>query len=374
MDSNNLKQYLLLFDSVTFLDAVADEDWRAFLYRDLEKEYPAYSAYRNVADAMPWLRKEGVVKIVSPSSLAATNSDLTVAATISDLADPTWVTAADPRRFHLPTLHENGAPSWQIFRPKIPKQVEQALVELPEFGDHLLQQGNDLSAWELSYASGSSIGINVHLAAADELGLAPVTDSGLHHELMLRKLARNRAEPTSITQFKTVSQTIAQRTIFNVISEILPPEKLAMIAIQDVLEFRTATKDLRREFVNDIGRIVSAETEIGKVGESEKIVAKITGQLIDSARLYGVEMAASRNKLWPKLIDGIVAPIPAATSAAALAASYITGSGYVLAASIILSALSPIRAGLEWKIDLNKASAARSAIAYISKVQQISRR
>ncbi|WP_214516508.1 hypothetical protein, partial [Sphingobium yanoikuyae] len=82
MDSSTLKQYLLLFDSLTFLDVVDDDQWRSQLYRGLEDEHRGYLAYRDLADAMPWLRKEGVIKVKSPSTIASTHDDLTVAATL----------------------------------------------------------------------------------------------------------------------------------------------------------------------------------------------------------------------------------------------------------------------------------------------------
>jgi len=37
IDASALKQLLLVFDSVTFLDPVDDDEWRAKLFRDLEK-------------------------------------------------------------------------------------------------------------------------------------------------------------------------------------------------------------------------------------------------------------------------------------------------------------------------------------------------
>ncbi|MBS1058045.1 hypothetical protein [Gluconobacter kondonii] len=373
MDSSTLKQYLLLFDSLTFLDAVDDDQWRGQLYKELEDKHRGFLAYRDLADAMPWLRKEGVIKVQSPSSMASTHDDLTVAATISDLADPTWVKAADPRRFGLATTRLHGVPSWHVFRPKIPRAFEAALFEQDEIHTHLLQPGTEGTSWQLSYAAGSSLSINVHLAAAEQLGLAPITDSILHHELMLRKLARRDTSTVSISDVSDISGTLTQRTIFNIIGQVLPAPQLAQLALQDVLEFRSRTQELRREFIADVARIIAAEIEVGKVGESERIVARVTNNLVESSRVYGSEMTAVRDKLWPKLIEGIRAPTAIATSTAGLAGSYISGSGYVLAASVILHALSPLKSALEWRAEKNKAQNSRSAIAYISKAQQFGR-
>ena len=45
MDSSTLKQYLLLFDSLTFLDVVDDDQWRSQLYRGLEDEHRGYLGF-----------------------------------------------------------------------------------------------------------------------------------------------------------------------------------------------------------------------------------------------------------------------------------------------------------------------------------------
>jgi hypothetical protein len=213
----------------------------------------------------------------------------------------------------------------------------------------------------------------VHLAAADALGLSPITDSPLHHELILRKLARGASSTTSIEQFDDLSEALTQRAVFKIMGQILPAEKLQQLALQDVIEFRSRTEQLRRDFVADVGRIVGAEIEIGKIGETEKVVARVTNSLMEIARVYGSEMSATRDKLWPKLIEGVMAPATVATSSAGLVASYITGSGYVLAASVLLHALGPLKTGLEWRADWNKVHSARSAIAYLSKARALGR-
>jgi hypothetical protein len=143
MDASTLKQYLLIFDSVTFLDAVDDDDWRGQLYKGLENKDRGYLAYRDLADSMPWLRGQGVIKVRSPASIGSTHSDLTVAATFSDLHDVSWVSAADPRRFGLATTNFGDVPSWHIFRPKIPEGVEKALFEKDKLAAHLLVPGDE---------------------------------------------------------------------------------------------------------------------------------------------------------------------------------------------------------------------------------------
>lgn len=176
---------LLIFDSVTFVDAVDDEYWRGRLYQNLEHHDHRFSSYRDISSCLPWLKQKEIVRIIDPHKLRSLNQDLTVAATLSDMTDQTWTRAADPRRYNIPSEFIRGSqsPSWQIFQAKIPEKIVNALDNEEKLSQHLLRKGTETYAWELSYAAGSAISINVHLAAAEELGLSPVTDSALHHEL-----------------------------------------------------------------------------------------------------------------------------------------------------------------------------------------------
>lgn len=96
--------------------------------------------------------------------------------------------------------------------------------------------------------------------------------------------------------------------------------------------------------------------------------------LVKSSKVYGDEIAATRDRLWPTMIGGVTGKIPMSASAAGLAASYISGSGYVLAASVVLAALQPLKAALEWRADLKKVQrTSSSAIAYLSQVRKLRR-
>jgi hypothetical protein len=76
IDSCALKQLLLVFDSVTFLDPVPDEAWRAKLFRDLEvAEDPRFCTYRHLEGLLAELRDEGVISVRKP--LPARSATLT---------------------------------------------------------------------------------------------------------------------------------------------------------------------------------------------------------------------------------------------------------------------------------------------------------
>jgi hypothetical protein len=194
IDVAALKQLLLVFDSVTFLDPVEDDEWRAYLFRQLEEQEDLrFNRYREVEEALRTLRLEGTIRLVPPDKLKSLNVVSTPAAAVSDLLDAEWCRVANsPAAFGMPhrRLGPNGEPTWQIFPDKLPLHFRDALFTQPEIRKHLVRSGPEGVSWTVSYEAGSAAAMNLHLAAADELSLAPVTDSDMHHRLMLRKLFR----------------------------------------------------------------------------------------------------------------------------------------------------------------------------------------
>jgi hypothetical protein len=377
LDVPLMKQLLLLFDSVTFIDPVDDEDWRSQLFCDLEAEHTRFSAYRDLAACMPWLRNEGIVKVINPRCLCSLDDGLTIAATLSDLSDSSWIRAADPRPYKMPmqTYRETGAPSWNIFRPKFPTRLVEALTATPSLKHHVFEEGDDHLAWILSYAAGSAIGINLHLAAADELDLAPVTDSLMHHKLMLMKLARKVINDESPLYSELYFDRVAQHITFKVIDEILPSQKLEQLSLYDIIQFRKETESLRGGLLAEMRRCTFLEFDFRKYQEFDVVERKIVENVLKCTKTYSDEIANVRDRLWPKMSEGFSGAAPTGTAIAGLAGSYISGSGYVLAASVMLSALQPLKVALEWNADLKKAQrSASNAIAYLSRVSRIAER
>lgn len=373
IDDRALKQFLLVFDSITFIDPVDSDCDREELFVDIEHEHSLYARYRDVSHAMPLLRSEGVVKIHTPERLRSLNDKMTVAATLSDLEDQNWVREADPRKYGIPTQSFLGQPCWNVFKPKLPNEFLEAL-ECSKLRDHVFTNGGDHYAWQLSYAAGSSVGLNVHLAAAEELALAPVTDSLLHHYLLLQKLQRGGGAGLTPASVSRISNAVTQRTIFNIIERILPSDNLNELSIDDVLRFCRESKPMREEFIREVGGVISSELDPERPVLSEALVSKVTSEIVGRAERYGCELKGVRDKFWPKLMGGAMDPGPAVGGAAALAASYITSSGYVLIASIVISALGPLKSIAEWRAESNKARTSDStAIAYLSRVRGLSK-
>src|SRR6266852_270719 len=254
VNSASLKQLLLVFDQISFVDPVDDDQWRTKLFRDLEDHDEHFSQYQDIHPVLPELLDHGCVKRIDPEQFVHKSSMLATASALSDLQDSSWLkVASNPRKFHMPSIAIDGRSSWQIFRPKLPQGFIDALAASPELGNHLLEEGDDWSSWSLSYAAGSAIGIGLHLEIAEELGVAPVTDSELHHRLLLMKIARaaeatDKAIPIPDEAIRHLTADIAS----TMLSEVLPEDRFRYVTFGEIIAFRENTRTIRKQFISDI--------------------------------------------------------------------------------------------------------------------------
>jgi hypothetical protein len=120
----SLKQLLLIFDHVSFVDPVDDDQWRTKLFRDLESHDEQFSKYRGIHSALPDLLDHGCVKRVNPASFAQKTAGLATLSALSDLRDNKWSgMASNPRKFCMPSIEIKGNASWQVFLPKLPQSI-----------------------------------------------------------------------------------------------------------------------------------------------------------------------------------------------------------------------------------------------------------
>lgn len=377
IDSCALKQLLLVFDSVTFLDPVPDEAWRAKLFRDLEvAEDPRFRTYRHLEGPLAELRDEGVISVRNPIELGAFNLSETIAGAISDLDDPVWCDiAANPKRHGLPyrTLDEQGRPTWQIFESKFPPTLRQLLYEETRLQRHIVARGNRIASWTVSYEAGSAAALNLHLAAAHELSLAPVTDSELHHLLLLRKLTRS---VTSNDEWQRPSSdsvdAMVNRTAVQLIDDLLPQEALLKIGFESILRFRENTRSARIAMIQQLKRKLAPVASMATLSDITAVQDSLVDSLNDELRSYRAELSATREKVWPHLVKATGTAMTTST-AAAIALQFLVGGLYaVLAGSIAGPALALLQSTLEIRAEARAIEhSAAPAVAYLSKIAKL---
>lgn len=376
MDACALKQLLLVFDGVTFLEPVEDNQWRAELFRNLEvTEDPRFAKYRELEAQLNDLERDGVIVHLKPDNLRAFSNLETSAAAISDLNDPIWrEIARQPSAFGLPYQRRarDGSPTWQIFPGKLPHAFRHYL-ESTSLGEHLIQAEDENYAWTLSYEAGSAATLNLHLAAAGDLGLAPVTDSALHHKLLLRKILRTSTPESRWVESSSMqTEATANSTALHLIDSLIPREALHHVSFDQILRFRESTRGDRAALVRELKSTLIAVANIASFSEISSMQYELNRSIIKEVREYQASIAAARDMIWPNLVKASSTAMVAGT-ATALVCEYLAGGPIgILAGSIGGTALAALQSSLELRGEVRKIERqTRPSIAYLSRVAQL---
>ena len=322
----SMKQMLLVFDRITFVDPVDDAEWRMKLFRDLEMHDEQFTDYRAIDSALPDLLEHGCIRRIDPAEFRTEKNTLATASALSDLQDRRWVdVASKPRHYQMPAINISGAPSWQVFYPKLPEYFLQAITGQREFSDHLLQPGDEYMSWSLSYAAGSAIGIALHLEIAESIGAAPVTDSQLHHRLLLMKLARaeERGRDGSLIPDSAV-RLLTTKIATTILEEVLPEECLLSASFDEIIRFRSNTASLRKRFLVDIETRLSQLRTLTEEREWVAAGRQVLTELQSEFREYQAEFSATRDTVWPGIVSSANNALVSG-SLGAVAMSYIGG-------------------------------------------------
>lgn len=376
---SSLKQMLLVFEQVCFLDPVSDEAWRAGLFQNLEKQEDArFSSYREVYSSLETLFSEGVAKRIDPAKVELENP-LTTASALSDLLDPEWSSlAASPGKYKMPhrRLAPDGGATWQIFMQKMPSAFIDLLESQEQFRRHLIFSGGSRYSWTLSYEAGSAVSMGVHLAAAEELNLAPVTDSKMHHELLLKKLIRNRAHqerrPRPIDG--GIAAQLAHSTAATVIESLLSKQQLDQIGVDEILLFREKTRQLRQQMVIDISDRFSLLSKVPDFDDLLLAGREVQQEIRSELRSYSAEMNSVKGKVWPNLISSTSVGLASGSIASAVAMNFIAGPGYTLLASVLAGSMALLKGALDLRLEREKLKVSSSpVVSYLTQLSDFGR-
>lgn len=378
IDVSALKQLLLVFDSVTFLDPVTDDEWRAYLMEEMiEDEDRRFAKYQDIHRSLDELREEQAIRVVTPDC-CTNHHRLVTASALSDLKDPDWLRVASrPQSFDMPHSRHSidGSATWQAFKPKLPNEFLSALSNSDELRRHLVHLGDEYTSYTLTYEAGSAIALSLYLSAAEKLALAPVTDSVMHHQLLLYKAMRaHYGEASSSTTEPLPPRAVfqmAHQTAFSLIQGLLPRRVLERVGLRDVLKFRRETAPYRDAFIADLSsRFELRKSEIQP--ETLSLVqAELRSTISYELKQFQDAVSAAREKIWPNMASSFNKSL-ATGGAAAVGFNLIGGPGQVLAASIAAASLTFLSGMLDIRAEVKKAERSASpSIAYLSKVASI---
>jgi hypothetical protein len=306
----------LIFDSVVFLDE-AESGWRRVLLRDMSRDSPKYGAYAKIADDCEMLMEYGALRRIDPQDLTTTRSMQVAVSTLADLSDDAFVKmASQPGKYGLPyrSLQSGdmkGRPTWQAFQNKIalPLRGDVEFRDNRLWRSHVLTPGDDVHSWSLSYEAGSATVVNYYLEASQELGLAPVTTSELHHRLVLRKVKRAFREGGDGVglldgeERQRCRAILEQGELLRLFGGIFPPQLLDRIRFSDIVEFRNETQEQRHAFLREIREVIRTVDGDCSQASYDRDVAKAVQEMGQRFRGLQGELLSARDRMIPSVAD-----------------------------------------------------------------------
>ncbi|WP_343602048.1 hypothetical protein [Roseateles sp.] len=373
VDANALKQLLLVFDCITFLDPVEDAAWRAQLFRDLEAEQGAhFQPYRDLEAPLRDLEQEGAIRHLVPRELDAIERLETSASAMSDLSDDVWCNMArQPARYRMPyrPMTKDALPSWQVFPSKLPRALR-AQFDTGVLRHHVFERAGEHQAWSLSHEAGSAALLNMHLAVAEDFGLAPVTDSPLHHRLLLRKAVRSATPESQWSNPSHASvDAVAHQIAMQLVDGLLPHSVLTDLRFEAILRFREATRGARLAMVDEIRRGLAMIPKFAGLPDIEARQQEVVGTLQKELREYRASLSATRDRLWPSLLKAAGTGLPVGTVSALVLQHFAGGALGIVGGSIAAASWALLQSTLESRVEQKRLQQiARPAVAYLSRV------
>ena len=406
-----LKHFLLVFDSVTFIDEAGKEKWRNILAPKMADVNQSFESLAKLTDDYDNLTEAKAIEILDPATLRASKSRDVAISTIADLSDKEFVKLASrPDQFGLPTIPWNKfgipiqSPSWEIFQNKIalPLIIDKNLAKNKKWATNVLHNADELrylisendsllnflnqselAPWILTYQGGSAATINFYLEAASELGLTLITTSTLHHQLVLRKLKRAftiHSEEKNIGLLddldrKRFRAIIAHGELVRLLDNLFPPSQLDGISFTKILKFRKETQELREKFsreIDNISRVIDSDPSTIKY-ESE--IAKAFQALKQETVYFESQIASLRDKIFPSLAKATLFGA-AGSGALGTLMSFLGGltpHGLVVTSAITISASFLVEAMDIWKTKRELIRSQKSSVLYLSKLGELTK-
>lgn len=184
--------------------------------------------------------------------------------------------------------------------------------KLPDFMDYGPVKGGGVASrpprWQghALFSSICSERINTTLYLAARQGFVPVTSDAVFMNLLALKLQRANAE---LLKGQAVGGGEQRRAFaygmlsWTIATEVVPADMLARRSIDDVIRYRTASREAEGRFRTNLVRLSFREEEALLRGNA----AEVANRLVQTEILPQVEaLRAEKAKIWQKLFDEVV--------------------------------------------------------------------
>jgi hypothetical protein len=239
LDDVALKRAVLAYDRLLFVDPV-DEETRADLYLREGR-----AAHANPDLAQRWMDAAANYELLSGLGIVNT-VDRTVLD--DDLFDSVVDVGlrTDLKINQLGTLF-SGRRRWQMLEDRLSPSVYEHVTPKSR------RNWDGRQIVEVPHAVAASITLTTALIVAHQLGVSPITDERSHDELLHQRLHRAALEISALPEVLRDGRVyVRHRVEMRLVGMLVPTAALRRCSMQDVVDFREAHQDTRRE----LGRLI----------------------------------------------------------------------------------------------------------------------
>lgn len=371
VDPNMLKRAILLFDEIWFSD-VAGRDQRDMLMQDQYVGSFVAEQYEDLRFAFEDMESEGTVRVHDPRPEICENDKLLTVALEEDLCDDqVW------EQFSTRDLPK----TWSMLRKRVPSPVFELLGsqvtsrvnspveavragiretrgEFPEMlrrlyydeaVDWIIRNRADLDNLETGrsghgtkapsrideivppdmdlscvfpFPVGSSLAVNQAAVVADTHGLIPLTDSSLHHALLMRKheRAQEAAQAGKTDKVNGLHPEKIRRVALAVLEEAIPDELLERLTLTQAVRYRRASEESFFRLKEYLGELsVSIESNPWDNTFESEVQKIIHGKIVPEARAC----RDASSEIYEKLFGSVVKKLVPMAATTLTAGSYI---------------------------------------------------
>jgi hypothetical protein len=282
LDEVALKQAVLLYDRLTFVDPVSSEERSAL--------YAGSHTSRSRADqdqflAQRWQRAEAHYELLAQEGLvetvdAADLIDFDAASHLLDAGLELDLEVNDARE-----LFGQIRP-WSVLERRLPSTVlDGPLRRWVRPAERRTRDGQ--GTFIVPYAVGSSLSLSSALAVGHITGATLMTDSERHHELLLRRLRSTSSLSTPGMKAPRASGDARRLIELRIIEELAPRQALRAMEFDEILEYRRANESAREALSGWIDRLAAEASNRPWEPSFEHELARITAHARDIAAEEG---------------------------------------------------------------------------------------
>lgn len=365
LDELTLKQAVLIYDRLLFVDPV-DPEARSALYL---REAPYAHANPRISER--WLAAQRHYELLQAHGLVHTVHP-------AALNDPQLTDTLVAENLQL-DLDENragaslfrGRRRWQMLASRLPPSALEG-----RFAPRPAARGwTGEPVVEVPYAVGASVTLTYALVLAHEAGAVPMTDIEDSHRLLLMRLAAAAARDGNVPPLhaQPTDAYVRRQIELRLVDELAPAPLLARMDMEDVLDYRRDNAQARAELSGWIdllsAKVQSRPWDPAMSAELEQIAGHAREIAAQPGRWRGT-LDSARGRMSPARLAAATISLAAPSTVTAVVAPHVSlvGALAVGGTAALATASDALRAGVDRLLASRPAE--HNAVAYLHRAHR----